>query len=188
MTKRVVLLRALASMPADVRRVLKGADPTTPGEWSTSDLLGRLFDTETRFLNQLRTVVSEERPTLPRLQPEEPSPDSDTALEELVDRFQQARRETLTFLEGLSAGDWQRKAVHETLGETSLRFLVQNLVDHDTQALTQLIAPRSSLSEAASTRQSFRNTNPVPNPTPKSEVKNARQRSRKWPRSRRAGD
>jgi hypothetical protein len=188
MTKRAVLLQALASMPADVRRVLKGTDPTTPGEWSTSDLLGRLLDTETRFLAQLRAVVSQDRPTLPTLRPKEPSPDSDTALEELVGRFQRARRETLTFLEGLSARDWQRKAVHETLGETSLRFLVQNLVDRDTQALSQLIAPRSGRSEAASTPQSFRKMNPVPNPIPKNEVKNAKQRARKWPRKRRAGD
>jgi len=187
MTKRAVLLKALASMPSDVERVLKGADPA---DRDLASVLHRLLDSETRYLDQFRAVVREERPVLPALEPGLID-DDDGALGDLVDQFQAARRETLEFLEHLSVGDWQRKAVHENVGETSLRFLVQHLVDSDTHYLNQLVAARQGLPLAGGLSPVALGYPARPvgqNPTFDSEVKNERKRTRKWPRKRTRGD
>jgi len=187
MTKRAVLLKALASMPSDVERMLKAADSAERG---FAHILHHFLDSETHYRTQFQAVIHEERPVLSVLEPGL-TDDDDVAFEELVDRFKEARQETLEFLEHLSVGDWQRKAVHESLGETSLRFLVQNLVDSDTHYLSQLVAVRQGLPLAEG-------LSPVPSrdqpgragldPPLDSEVKNERKRTRKWPRKRTRGD
>jgi hypothetical protein len=187
MTRRAVLLKALASMPSDVERMLKGADSANR---DLAYAMHHLLDGETRYLAQFQAVVREERPVLLALEPGLID-DDDEALGDLVDRFQASRRETLEFLEHLSAGDWQRKAVHESLGETSLRFLVQHLVDNDTHYLNQLVAARQGLplAEGLSPVALGYPARPVrQNPTFDSEVKNERKRTRKWPRKRTRGD
>jgi hypothetical protein len=206
MTKRAVLLKALASMPSDLGRVLKGVDAAearrrpTPGERSIIDLLKRLVEAEAYFLGQIRDVVCEERPSLPALRHDEARDDLDMSLDALIERVKMARAETLAFLEGLSPGDWQRKAVHETWGETRLRFLVQHLVDHDTQCLSQLAGTRQRLrAPAALDRAPFldpapsvsygdvRSRPPGGDLNLDSEEKNER-RTRNWPRKRRRGN
>jgi len=187
MTKRAVLLKALASMPSDVERMLKGADSAERG---FAHILHHLLDIETRYLSQFQAVVREQRPTLPALKPDRINGD-DIPFEEQIDRFRQARQETLDFLTGLPSGDWQRKAVHETLGETSLRFLVQNLVDSDTHYLSQLVTVRQRLPLAEGLSPVPSRDRPRPtvlDPPLDSEVKNERKRIRKWPRKRTRGD
>ena len=45
---------------------------------------------------------------------------------------------TLEWLHEIGPADWQRPAIHETHGRTTLRFLVQNLVAHDIEHTSQL--------------------------------------------------
>ena len=151
MSKRAVLLDALASMPQDVAFMLRRAEGTavyhrpTPQEWSIADVLLHLATMERLVLTQLQKIVQEERPFLPTLHPEtQPEPDP-RPLAELVTAVHDTRQQTLTFLHTLKAGDWQRTAVHETLGATRFRFMVQLLVDHDTEHLNQIIEIQTSL-------------------------------------------
>jgi len=207
MTKRAVLLKALASMPSDLGRVLKGIDAAeaqrqpTPGERSIIGILKGMLDAETHFLDQMRAVLHEERPLLSALRQAEAEYEPDSSLEELIERAKMARTETLAFLEGLSPGDWQRKAVHETWGETRLRFLAQHLVDHDTQCLSQLAGTRQKLRPTAAIHRAphldpapsgpygdVRSRPPGADLNLGNEVKNERQRTRKWPRKRRRGN
>lgn len=155
MTKRIVLLQALASTPADLARTLDGIDeaaarrPPASGEWSVADVVNHLIDVEQRYRERLRRVVREERPMLPAIRPDEAAHDPDAALGELLGRFEGARAQTLAFLGELSPADWQRPADHETWGETHFRFLVHNLADHDTLHLNQLAEVRQRLGVAA---------------------------------------
>lgn len=151
MTKRAVLLDALASMPTDLGFMLRRAEETavhhrpTLQEWSIADVLVHLATMECLYLARLQKVVAEERPFLPTLYPEtrpEPNP---RPLGELVTAVHESRQHTLTFLHACKAGDWQRTAVHETLGATKFRFLVQRLVDHDTEHLNQIIEIQARL-------------------------------------------
>lgn len=149
MTKRAVLLDALASMPKDLGFMLRRAEETAvyyrpaPHEWSIADVLVHLAVMEQRYLARLQKIVAEQRPFLPTLHPEnQPAP---RPLAELVTAVQDARQQTLTFLHSRKAGDWQRTAVHETLGATNFRFMVQRLVEHDTEHLNQLIEIQTRL-------------------------------------------
>lgn len=151
MSKRAVLLDALASMPQDVAFMLRRAEGTavyhrpTPQEWSIADVLLHLATMERLVLTRLQKIVQEERPFLPTLHPEtQPEPDP-RPLAELVTAVHDTRQQTLTFLHTLKAGDWQRTAVHETLGATRFRFMVQLLVDHDTEHLNQIIEIQTRL-------------------------------------------
>lgn len=145
MSKRIILLQALTSTSGDLARTLKRVDEETarrrlaPDQWSVIDTLNHLVDVERRYLQQLKRVVHEECPLLPALYPRETAADSRASVATLLAQFEEARGELLLFLRDISAGQWQRPAVHESWGETKLRFLVQYLVDHDTQYLSQLV-------------------------------------------------
>jgi hypothetical protein len=193
MTRRAVLMKALKSMVSDTRRMLQGQDPSPPDGSSDGDspaltrILSDLIAYERDGLVQLRAVVAEEQPTLFGFVPTAGRPEREptSSVGELVERFCQARQETLLFLQELSPGDWQRKAVHASWGPTSLRFLVQHLVEHDTQVLSHLTAARQGSHIPGDVTQQ-----PAPfvrpsTPTQDSEEENDRRRVRKWPRRRR---
>jgi uncharacterized damage-inducible protein DinB len=61
----------------------------------------------------------------------------DTA--DLLLQFKECRAETITFLKTLSPGQWQRPAIHEHTGKTTLRFLVQLLIEHDIEHMNQIV-------------------------------------------------
>ncbi len=149
MSKRIVLLEALASMPKDLAFMLRRADETavhlrrTPDQWSVADVLVHLTTIESLYLARLQRIVVEERPYLPYLHPETRPEPSQIPLAELLTSFNNARSQTLNYLQSLKAGAWQRPAVHETLGETKLRYMVQLLVEHDTEHLNQIVMLRT---------------------------------------------
>lgn len=146
MTRRAMLLDALAATPADVglllRRLPAAAAGVRPAAdvWSVADVLCHLAVTEGLYRARLQRVVGEERPFLPYIHPDAAGHEAERPLAELIADFAAARAETLVFLRELPPGAWQRRAVHETLGETTFRYLVQGLVDHDTAHLSQLAA------------------------------------------------
>ena len=144
MSKRAVLLDALASMPKDLAFMLRRMDETavhyrpTLNQWSIADVLRHLAIIEPLYLARLQKIVAEERPYLPYLHPETESSPTPSPLAELLTAVRDARHHTLNYLHTLKPGDWQRTAVHETVGPTSLRFMVQRLVEHDTEHLNQM--------------------------------------------------
>jgi hypothetical protein len=180
MTRKDVLLKALASTPADLRRAVDGLASRRTGVAAT---LHQWVVFETRFRAQLQQVISEDVPNLPELRLEPDDHLGEASLQELLERFSGARQETLNFLRSLSPGAWQQRAVHETLGETSLRFLVQHLVECDTQHLVRVLGvggadqvpakppPQTPVGNAGYVIES-------------NEVKDERRRTRKWPRKR----
>lgn len=143
-TKHIILLQALTSTPSELAQSFVAVSDTSahqiiaPAEWSMINILEHLIDVETRYQVRLERVIKEDRPTVPTLWPDKATQTLDLRLEELIDCFQAARLRTLNFLKDLSPEDWQRPAIHETFGETTFWFLVQNLVDHDTLHLNQL--------------------------------------------------
>lgn len=151
MSKRIVLLQALAATPKDLEWIFKGAAASEfrrrpqPGAWSMADVVNHLADVELRYLARLQRIVAEERPFLPWMHPNEAAHDQSATLPELRARFGEARAATLAYLQALPPGSWQRPAMHETLGETKLRFMVQTLVNHDTEHLSQIVEIQQAL-------------------------------------------
>ena len=151
MSKRIVLLQALASTPNDLGLTVRGMagvavwQRPSPDQWSVVDVVAHLIYVEQRYLQRLQQVIAEERPFLLAIKPDETRHDTQVGIEELNGRFEKARVETLSFLKEISPGGWQRKAIHETRGDVTLRFLVQFLVEHDIAHLNQIIEIQQQL-------------------------------------------
>lgn len=148
MSKRAVLLQALTSTPTDLRLTLQGLPATLLHQkpdshnWSIAEILCHLIDIEERYRQRLRTVVREENPNLPALYPDESRYKATAALDQLLDEFNSARGATVSFLQALSMKQWQRPAVHADWQATTLRHLVQKLVEHDINHLNQATVTR----------------------------------------------
>ena len=152
MTRRNELLKALEATPRDLARSLRGIIPPTqgirlaPDQWSLSDILSHLIAVEVRSLARLQRVTQEGNPTIPVILPDPADHNLSKPLEILLEEFNIVRTQTLKFLHPLSSGNWARAAIFEDGQKTTFRYLVQALVDHDTEHLNQLIETKTKLS------------------------------------------
>ncbi|MBX3056427.1 MAG: DinB family protein [Anaerolineae bacterium] len=148
MSKRDILLEALAATPSDLERLVKGLDSPvlvqrpTPDEWSIADVLCHLVTVEEQGLARLQLMVRQHSPTISPIYPDAAAHDLSQPVTTLLANFREARQAMLVFLRELKAGDWQVTAVHPTQGNLSVRFLVQHHVDHDTAHLNQIVEIR----------------------------------------------
>jgi uncharacterized damage-inducible protein DinB len=145
MTKRIVLLKALASTPADLARLLRPVDDQSlrwqpvQGEWSAAAVLIHLVQVEKAYRHRLQRIAHEDKPRVPSIDPEvDEMPEPATAADLLHD-FESERTQTIAFLKALSPGDWQRPAIHETIGLITIRSQVLNLVEHDIEHTNQFV-------------------------------------------------
>ncbi|MCP4424693.1 MAG: DinB family protein [Chloroflexi bacterium] len=144
MGMRIVLLQALAATPNELALALERAAESgvgkwpSPEQWSAADVVAHLIDVESQYLKRLQRVVGEERPYLPSIHPNPGASAPTSSATELMESFSQARVGTLGFLQGLTRDDWGRTAVHESWGEMNLHTLVQRLVNHDNEHLSQM--------------------------------------------------
>lgn len=145
MTKRIVLLQALASTSADLNRMTKNVTREAAvwrereETWSLADIAAHLALVERASLDRLRRVVDEDEPHVPTIHPEPEQHELHRSLAELTAEFSAAREETLRFLESLPPGAWQRAAHHERKGRMTLRYLVQDMVSHDIDHTNQAV-------------------------------------------------
>jgi len=143
-TQRIVMLQTLGNAAALLASELEGlgADGSDwraqPGEWSATETITHLAAAEPHFLQRLQRIMAEDNPFLPYFGPDVARPDSgQPPLTALAD-FQAARERLLVFLSALPPEAWDRSAVHETMGPTTLALQVQNIINHDLEHLAQL--------------------------------------------------
>ena len=142
MTKRIVLLQALASTATDLTYILKGGENEENGPvdgWTLNDVLSHLIYVEGCFRERLRRMAEEDNPTIPAISPDDTPFIGDVETADLLNQFKESRNETISFLKTLSPGQWQRPAVHEHTGHTTLRFQVQILIEHDIEHMNQIV-------------------------------------------------
>jgi len=144
MTKRAVLLEALASTPGDIDRLVRKLDVPAAtwrpaGGWSCRDVVAHLLFVEPHFLARLRRIVAENEPAVAAIHPDTAAHDLSLPIAQLGEQFRARRAETLAFLGELSPGGWQRAAVHPQYGRMILRLFVQVMVDHDIDHTNQLV-------------------------------------------------
>jgi uncharacterized damage-inducible protein DinB len=127
MTKRIVLLQALASTPQDISRLVGKLDDEAAawrpeGGWSCRDVVGHLCYVERLYLARIRRVAEEDEPAVEAIHPNESAHDTETPVAGLARQFNEAREMTLATLQELSPGAWQRAAWHESKGRMTLRW------------------------------------------------------------------
>lgn len=151
MNKRIVLLQALATLPSNLTLMVKDVAPQAfrrrgdLGAWGMADTLSHLIAVEAQYWRRLQTVLVEERPFLPAILPDPTTHNLQAPAAELLAQFGAARRKTLAFLKDVTDDGWRRTAVHETQGEVTFHYLVQYLVDHDSEHLNQIMAIQQRL-------------------------------------------
>ena len=151
MSKRIVLLQALAAIPGEVAAILKMVDDEAgwrhmdADSWSLADVVQHLLLVEGQFQQRLQRVMSEERPFLPYIHPSPSEHTRTESLADLVAEFTQLREQTVAYLTSLKGKKWERTAVHETEGPVTFHFLVQMIIDHDSDHLSQLQTLSQSL-------------------------------------------
>lgn len=144
LTRHIILLQALHAAPVRAAAVTAGLPDAghdwraEAAAWTCRETVAHLTAAEPLFLERLRRIVAADNPWLARFGPETARPDAGEPLPALLERFQAGRRELLRYLSELSPETWDRPAVHETMGPTTLLAQVQNLVNHDTDHLSQL--------------------------------------------------
>lgn len=145
MTKRIILLQALSSTPKDLARLLRPVDDqalrrqAAQGEWSAAAVLIHFAQVEKAYRQRLQRIAHEDEPHVPYIHPDVGEIAEDVRAADLLREFESERSQTIAFLQELSPGGWQRPAIHETIGRTTLRYQVQNLVDHDIEHTNQLV-------------------------------------------------
>jgi len=150
MSRRAVLLGALESAPGDLARLCAhvGVEDSHrragPGGVSIAESIAHLCELEGCYRAWFEAGVAQDGPHLPPLPALERSDPAPT-LAELVEQFRASRAKTLALLRGLPPGAWQRRATLPGEGETTLRWLVQRLVEHDTQSLANIADMRRRL-------------------------------------------
>jgi uncharacterized damage-inducible protein DinB len=143
-TRYIVLLQSLHSAPARAAELVESlpseahAWRSKAEDWNATQLVAHLLAAEPLFRARLARIVAEENPWLPYFGPDVARPEAQGPLSELLPRFRAERDRLLQFLSGLAPEQWERPAVHETLGPTTLARQVQNVVNHDTEHLGQL--------------------------------------------------
>jgi hypothetical protein len=143
-SQRIVMLQTLGNAAARLAGELEtlGVDGgdwrAEPGEWSARETVAHLAAAEAPFLKRLQRITTEHDPYLPYFGPDVARPDSGETLPEALAGFRAGRDSLLVFLSGLAPEDWERPAVHETMGATTLALQVQNVINHDLEHLAQL--------------------------------------------------
>lgn len=133
------LIEALRASPEQIAELISSLPPSAhawqpaPEEWSVAQTVAHLAAAEAPFEARLRRILAENNPHLPYFGPDVAKPEADAPLEILVARFRANRDQLLNFISELSLDDWQRPAVHETMGATTFALQVQNLINHDVE-------------------------------------------------------
>ena len=143
-TQRIVMLQSLGNAAARLASKLEalGADgyewQAEPAQWTAREMVAHLAAAEPPFLRRLQRIAAEDNPWLPYFGPDVARPDGGQPAPEALASFRAERERLLVFLSGLAPEDWERPAVHETMGPTTMALQVQNVINHDLEHLAQL--------------------------------------------------
>ena len=134
----------LAAIPAVMIEITKHADwrKHPQDEWSLTEIACHLRDVEIE-INQprLRKILDEANPFIAAIDSDEWALPRAYTIQDgdaVFAAFVEARRETLTLLDGLPEEDWKRPARHGVFGPTTLQELVSFTVEHDRTHLRQM--------------------------------------------------
>lgn len=140
----------LRRTPEVLRALLAGLPETwgstsdTEGGWRPRDVVGHLISAELEdWIPRARRILEDgtARPFDPFDRFAHQGRDDDQALDELVERFAELRGKSLDALAGLvTDADLDRRGMHPTLGEVTLRELLATWTVHDLDHIAQIYA------------------------------------------------
>lgn len=150
------LIEALRASPEQIAELIRSLPPSAhgwqpaPEEWSLVQAVAHLAAAEAPFEARLRRILAENNPYLPYFGPAVAKPEAGAPLDTLVARFRANRDQLLNFISERSLADWQRPAVHETMGPTTFALQVQNIINHDAEHMVAVKAVIAAYQTAGS--------------------------------------
>jgi uncharacterized damage-inducible protein DinB len=118
------------------------------GKWSTLEVICHLADTDANIAHRIKRVLSEERPTFDRVQPERMlgalAYDTRDADEELM-AFEFTRRQVARILRATPAAAWERTGIVGDRGEKTVTQMINGAVEHLAHHLKFVVEKRRAL-------------------------------------------
>lgn len=148
MSRRAMLIEALAATPRDLARMLKRVTPEgaafrpEPEAWSIAQVVAHLGWCEVAYLARLRRIVEQDDLHEAAFALDTGAHDLSLPLDAFVNEFSERRAGTISLLAGLEQRDWARQFSHATEGTLRLRDQVQAIVTHDNGHLAQIAVLR----------------------------------------------
>lgn len=128
------LIDELLGTPTELRRLVEPAPPNP----TAMRLIAELRDRDAAVLDRLQRLTREREPYLRGMAVRTPEVPASAA--ELLAGFDAARGELVSLLMNLTLKDWERTAVDETRGETTLADEVERHVEFDETQVARIKA------------------------------------------------
>ena len=152
------VIEAYLSGPRDLRAAVDGLSREqlvcrpVPGKWSILEVVCHLADTDANIAHRIKRVLSEERPTFERVQP-----DSMLAAlayhareaEEELTAFEVTRRQIARILSASPPEAWERTGVVGDRGDKTVAQMVNGAVEHLAHHLKFIVEKRLALGKAS---------------------------------------
>ena len=137
-------LAVLAATPRAVREQASGLSEDLlgrrpePREWSVSELLGHLWDSEIAYSFRARAILAQDSPRLIGYDQDAWATLARPVFAELLDAFAALRAANLALIRHTPDALWDRLGIHEERGALSFRLMTQTMAGHDRAHLQQL--------------------------------------------------
>jgi hypothetical protein len=128
---------ALREQASGLSGELLGRRPE-PREWSVSELLGHLWDSEIAYSFRARAILAQESPRLIGYDQDAWAALARPVFAELLDAFTALRTANLALIRHTPEALWDRLGIHEERGPLSFRLLTATMAGHDRAHLQQL--------------------------------------------------
>ena len=126
----------LAAIACDLPKAAHTWQPE-PKTWSISHVVAHLTGTHRPFIQRLQRILAEENPTVLFFGPDVARPEFEVDLDILIENFRAGREEFLDFLSAIEPADWNRPAIHENAGPTTIELQVKDIIKHDNVHIDQ---------------------------------------------------
>ena len=119
-----------------------------PGRWSVLEVVCHLVDTDANIAHRLKRVLSEDRPTFERVQPDlmlAALAYHDRDIEEELAFFELGRRQIARILKASPPEAWERVGVVGDRGDKTVAQMVNGAVEHLAHHLKFIVEKRHAL-------------------------------------------
>lgn len=148
------LVEALRTLPRNVAQEVTGLLPAQlthrpdgDGTWSLQEVVGHLADAAEVYHKRLYMMSTQTDPLLAPYDPDEYAATHgylEASMDDLLEKLRYWRGETVQLLTTLVNWNWARTGRHMERGRTSIRQLVEHMIEHEQGHLDSLRALRAA--------------------------------------------
>lgn len=107
-------------------------------DWGPAQLVKHMIDVEMLYRGRIKRMLTQDTPFLKSWEPSVGPEGIATELRPQLEAFANERGETISLLMNLPLKGWKKAGIHEENGEITVEDIVETLIDHDTEHLTQM--------------------------------------------------